>query len=139
MGFKERLIVELEHRQVDTRGNGHHGGVDFVTGLVGLNLDLAGIGDHVRVGQNAFAFNHHASAGGFGWRLFGPGFVGVWCARGGKYLDHSMGHTAGTIEWHGLGGTGNRCFGWNSRLRNCRNSEGRTTDQDGPKAATNAR
>ena len=62
MRVKKLLVIQLEHGQINPRRDGLHRGGDFVAGLVRLDLHLAGVIDHMRVGQNAFAFDHHAAA-----------------------------------------------------------------------------
>ena len=60
--FEERLVIELEDGQVDARGEGLDGGGDLVARLVPLHLHLAGVGDHVRVGEDALALDDDARA-----------------------------------------------------------------------------
>ena len=45
--LEQRGAIDLDDRQVDTRGDGDHAGLDLVGRLVGLDQDLAGVQDHV--------------------------------------------------------------------------------------------
>ena len=92
VGVEQGLVIQLEHGQVNARGDGLDGRGNLVAGLVGLHLDLAGVKHHVRVGKDAFALDDHAAAGDFARRLLGPGFVGVGIAQGGEDLDHGVFH-----------------------------------------------
>ena len=85
---EEGLVVELEDGEVDAARDGDHGGADLVAVLAGLDLHLAGIAHHVRVGQDALALDDHARAGGFLRRCLGPGLQQVGAPHGGENLHH---------------------------------------------------
>ena len=56
-------VVQLEHRKVDSGCNGLDRCRDLVARLIRLNLDTAGVKDHVRVREYTLAFNDHSAAG----------------------------------------------------------------------------
>jgi len=72
MGVKKTFVVQLQHREVNARRDKLDLRGQFIPGLVRQNLNLARIGNHVRVGEDAFAFDDHAGAGRFGGRLLRP-------------------------------------------------------------------
>ena len=88
VGVEEAVVVELEDGEVDARGDGLDGGGEFVAGLVGLDLDLAGVEDDVGVGEDAVAVDDHAAAGVVLGGLLGPGLVRIGVTHGGEHLDH---------------------------------------------------
>ncbi len=90
--FEKRFVVELEDREIDALRDRFDGGGKFVAGLVRLHLHLARVEDHVRVGQDAFAFEDDARAGRFARPLFRPGLVRIRKTRGGENLHHRIFH-----------------------------------------------
>jgi len=57
---------------------------------IGLDLHLAGIADHVRIGKDAAAFDDDAGARHLLRSSLAPGFIGVRAAQGGKHLDDGI-------------------------------------------------
>jgi len=90
MRIEERRVVELQDGQVDARCDGHHRCRHLVARRVGLDLNLAGVENHVRIGQDAPAFDHHPGSGYLARRLLGPGLEGIRVAHGRKDLDHRI-------------------------------------------------
>src|SRR5689334_9171034 len=84
MRVKEGFIVELQHSEIDAWRNGLDGRRDFVSRLIGLDLDLAGIENDMRIGKDALAFNDYPGACHFRRGLLGPGLEKVRVANGGK-------------------------------------------------------
>ena len=56
---KNVCIIKLQNCQIDSGRNSFHGCGDFVSGLVRLNLHPTRIHDHMRIRENALAFNHY--------------------------------------------------------------------------------
>ena len=61
MRVKKFSIIQLEHRQIDSRSDGLDRGGYFISGLIRLDLHLAGIIHDMGVGQDALAFNYHTT------------------------------------------------------------------------------
>ena len=67
---EERLVLEPEHGQVDARAHRLDLRRQLVARLVALDEELAGVGDHVGVGQDPLALDDDAGAAGLaGLRL----------------------------------------------------------------------
>ena len=64
MAVEEARIIQLQHREIDSRGDGQDRCRHLVARSIRLNLHLAGIQHGMRVGQDAFAFDHHAGGSG---------------------------------------------------------------------------
>ena len=90
VGVEEGFVVELEHGEVDAGRDGLDGGADLVARLVGLHLNLAGVEDDVRVGEDAAARDDRAAAGEILRGLLSPGAVGIGVARGGEDFDDAV-------------------------------------------------
>ena len=90
MRVEERRIVELQDGQIDAGRDGHDRCRYLVAGRVGLNLHLAGVENHVGIGQDALALDHHAGGGHLARRLLGPGLERIGIAHGREDLDHRI-------------------------------------------------
>jgi hypothetical protein len=87
---KKGRVIELQNRQVDAGSDRDDGRRHLVAGRIGLDLHLACVQNHVSIGQNALAFDHHAGSRDVGGRLLGPWFEGIGIAHGRKDLDHGI-------------------------------------------------
>ena len=92
MRVEERFVIQLEHGQVDARRDRHDLRGNFITRLVGLDLHLAGIKDHVGTGENPFTFDDDAATGCLMRCVLGPGFVQIGVTHGGKHLYDRVRH-----------------------------------------------
>ena len=106
MGVEKRFVLELEHREIDARGDEFNRGRKLVAGLVGLHLHLAGIEHHVGVGEDTLPLDDDAGAGGFARGLFCPWFVGIGAAHRGEDLHHGVFYGVDVFLGGGFGGTG---------------------------------
>ena len=61
---EERLVLELEHGQVDARADRLDLRRQLVARLVALDEELAGVGDHVGVGEDPLALDDDPGAAG---------------------------------------------------------------------------
>ena len=61
---EERLVLELEHGQVDSRADRLDRGGQLLAGLLALHEELAGVEDHVGVGQDPLAVDDDPGAAG---------------------------------------------------------------------------
>ena len=87
MLVEERLVVELQDGQVDARPDIFDGGGQPRARLMGLDEDLARVGDDVCVGQDSLALDHHAGPAPLLRDLLGPGLVRVGQAHRREDLD----------------------------------------------------
>ncbi len=62
VAVEERLVIELQYRQIDARIHRHDAGRDLVAGLIPLDLDLARVGNDVSIGEDPFALDDHSRA-----------------------------------------------------------------------------
>ena len=112
MGGEERLVLKLEHGEVDARGDELDRGGKLVPRLVGLHLHLAGVNRDMRVGEDAVALDDHARAADLIRGLLRPGFEGVWVTHRGENLHdgifHRRGRGRGGSSSSGGGGRGCR-------------------------------
>src|SRR5450432_838825 len=63
MRIEKRFVVELQHREINSRRNRFDGRGNLVGGLVGLHLHLTGIQNDMRVREDAFTLDHNTAAG----------------------------------------------------------------------------
>jgi len=89
------LIVHLQHRKVDRRGNGDHGSEQLIASSVGLNLDLTRVEDDVSRGEYAIAIDDRPASGHLRRRLLGPGARRVRPQHCGKHFDDAVAHAVG--------------------------------------------
>ena len=87
VGVEKRIVIELEHSQINAGGQRFDVGRELVPGLVGLDLHLAGVENQVGVGEDALALDDHAAAADLRRRLLGPGLVGIRVPDGGEDFD----------------------------------------------------
>ena len=92
MRLEKRFVVQLQHGQINARINRHHGGRDFVAGLVGLDLHLAGVIDDMGVGKDSFPLDHHTRTRDFTGRFLNPRMEEIGITHRGKYFHHRVFH-----------------------------------------------
>ena len=124
MRVEERRVVKFEHGQVDAGRDRFDRGGDLVAGLVGLHLHLAGVRDHMGVGQDALALDHDTAARDLLRWLLRPRPAQIGVAHGGENLDDR-----GFDRARGRGGGGDhRCRRgrrFEGKGRGCQNEAGR--------------
>ena len=75
--FKERLILEPDHGQVDSRADRLDLGGQLVARLVAFDEELAGVEHDVGIGQDALAVDDDPGAAGVLRAMLGPGMSQV--------------------------------------------------------------
>jgi len=65
MRVEECFIIQLEHGEINSRRDALDRGGNFIAGLIGLHLHLAGVKRHMGARENPFAFDDDAAAGDF--------------------------------------------------------------------------
>src|SRR5579862_5793411 len=87
MPLKKGFVLKFEEGEINLRRDGLDRGVDLVSGVVDLDLHLAGVQKEVRVGEDALAVNNNAGSDERGGRTLVPGLDKIGIARGGVNLD----------------------------------------------------
>ena len=96
VGIEEGRVVQFEHGEVNARRDELDRRGNFVAGLIGLHLHLAGVEHHMGARENPFALDDDAAAGDIARRFLGPGPVKIRIAHGGKHLHDRVRHRVGS-------------------------------------------
>src|SRR5271157_3882889 len=87
---EERLVLELEDCQVHPWAYRFHIGCQLFAGLLAFHAELAGVEDHVSVGENSLAANDDSRSACLARALLGPGMEDVGIAQGRRDLDDRL-------------------------------------------------
>jgi hypothetical protein len=90
MGVEERLVLQLEHGQVDSRGHGLDPGRYLVAGQVALDLYLGRVEDDMGIREDAPALDHDPGSGDVLRRALRPRPEQVRRPGAREDLDHGI-------------------------------------------------
>src|SRR3984893_3630370 len=92
MGIEKFFVIEFKHRQIDQRRNCDNGRRDFISSLVVLYLNFAGVDDDMGVRENSFSFDYDAAASAFSRRSLFPRLVEIGTTKCAEDFDDRAFH-----------------------------------------------